>query len=96
MTTPAADLAERIATAVLACPHVTSLTAGPHARVVTYRAGRPFTGVAIRDDDIEVGVVARGGRPFPDTAEDVRRLVRPLAGDRPVDVLIGDVDWRTS
>ncbi|MFE9103266.1 hypothetical protein [Actinomadura geliboluensis] len=45
----------------------------------------------MRKAAIEVGVVVRYGRPFAEIAEDVRRLVRPLAGRRTVDVLIGDV-----
>ncbi|WP_067452843.1 hypothetical protein [Actinomadura macra] len=91
-TAPARTQAERIADAALTCPDVPSLTAGPHARIVTYRAGLPFAGVAVHQDRVEVGIVARGRRPFPETAADVRRRVRPLAGDRPVDVLVGDVE----
>ncbi|MDL4821963.1 hypothetical protein [Actinomadura opuntiae] len=84
-------LAERVAEVVRGCRFVAGLTAGPWARIVTYRAGRPFAGVVVRDGEIEIGVVARTGRPFTRTAEDVRRAVRPLAGERPVHVLIGDI-----
>ncbi|QXJ21694.1 hypothetical protein AGRA3207_002573 [Actinomadura graeca] len=84
--------AERIADAALSCPDVPSLTAGPMARIVTYRAGLPFTGVAVHPDRVEVGIVARASRPFPETAEDVRRLVRPVVGDLPIDVLVGDME----
>ncbi|GAA0209728.1 hypothetical protein GCM10009527_002050 [Actinomadura nitritigenes] len=84
-------LVERVAEAVAGCRSVAGLTAGPRARIMTYRAGRPFAGVAVRDAEIEVGVVALVERPLPETAEDVRRAVRPLAGDRPVHVLIGDI-----
>ncbi|MFD0688346.1 hypothetical protein [Actinomadura fibrosa] len=92
LTSTSAELAEDIAAAVLACPDVASLTAGPHGRVMTYRVGAPFSGVAVHADRIEIGVVARLARPLPDTAEDVRRLARPLAGDLPIDVLIADVE----
>ncbi|MER6809000.1 hypothetical protein ABT299_06965 [Spirillospora sp. NPDC000708] len=84
-------LVERVAEAVTGCRSVAGLTAGPRARIMTYRAGRPLAGVAVRDAEIEVGVVALVERPLPETAEDVRRAVRPLAGDRPVHVLIGDI-----
>ncbi|MFD0536933.1 hypothetical protein ACFQY7_27595 [Actinomadura luteofluorescens] len=33
----------------------------------------------MHDAVVEVGVVVRYGRPFAEIAEDVRRLVRPLA-----------------
>ncbi|MBE1531016.1 hypothetical protein [Actinomadura algeriensis] len=88
---PAEALAARIAERVLACDGVAGLTAGPHGRVATYRAGPPFAGVAVRDGVVEVGVVARYGRPLPLVAEDVRGAVRPLSEGRSVDVLIGDV-----
>ncbi|MWA03963.1 hypothetical protein F8568_026975 [Actinomadura sp. LD22] len=84
-------MVERVAEAVAGCRSVAGLTAGPRARIMTYRAGRPLAGVAVRDAEIEVGVVARVERPLPETARDVRRAVRPLAGGRPVHVLIGDI-----
>ncbi|MEV4004726.1 hypothetical protein [Actinomadura sp. NPDC049753] len=88
---PLAELAERIGAAAMACPDVLGLTAGPRGWIATYRAGPPYAGVAVHDAVIEVGVVVRYGRPFAEIAEDVRRLVRPLAGRRTVDVVIGDV-----
>lgn len=88
---PLPELAEQVAEKVMTCPDVLSLTAGPRGWIVTYRAGPPFVGVAVHHAVIEVGVVVRYGRPFPGIAEDVRRLVLPLAGRRTVDVLIGDV-----
>ena len=88
---PAAALAARIAERVLACDGVAGLTAGPHGRVATYRAGPPFAGVAVRAGVVEVGVVARYGRPLPLVAQDVRGAVRPLSEGRTVEVLIGDV-----
>ncbi|MEU9843437.1 hypothetical protein AB0C69_29945 [Actinomadura sp. NPDC048032] len=88
---PLAELAERIGAAAMACPDVLGLTAGPRGWIATYRAGPPYAGVAVHDAVVEVGVVVRYGRPFAEIAEDVRRLVRPLAGRRTVDVVIGDV-----
>ncbi|SFQ21432.1 hypothetical protein [Actinomadura madurae] len=88
---PLAELAERVAEKAMACPDVLGLTAGPRGWIVTYRVGPPFAGVAVHEAVIEVGVVVRYGRPFAEIAEDVRRLVSPLAGRRTVDVLIGDV-----
>ncbi|GLZ08613.1 hypothetical protein Acsp03_60790 [Actinomadura sp. NBRC 104412] len=83
--------AERIGAAVTALPDVAGLSAGPRAQVVTYRIGLPYTGVAVRDGEIEVGVVARRGRPLPQVADAVRGAVLPLAGGLPVNVLIADI-----
>ncbi|MFA1547606.1 hypothetical protein [Actinomadura chokoriensis] len=88
---PLAELAERVGEMAMRCPDVLGLTAGPRGWIETYRAGPPYPGVAVHDTVVEVGVVVRYGRPFAEIAEDVRRLVRPLAGRRTVDVLIGNV-----
>ncbi|MFC4913098.1 hypothetical protein [Actinomadura gamaensis] len=87
-----ADVAERIADAVAALPDVAGLSAGHSVRLATYRAGPPVTGVAVRDDAVEVGVVARYGRPLDGIADDVRAAARPLSEGRRVDVLIADID----
>ncbi|WP_239137009.1 hypothetical protein [Sphaerisporangium rufum] len=80
--------ADRIAAAVTGCPDVAGLARGPLA---TYLAGRTVPGVAVRDDAIEVAVVARYGRPLAEIAEQVRAAVAPLAGGRPVDVRVDDI-----
>jgi hypothetical protein len=84
--------AERIGALVTGLADVAGLTAGPRAHVVTYRVGRPYAGVAVRDEEIEVGVIVRPGRPLAEIAETVRQAVLPLAGDLPVNVLIADLD----
>ncbi|MEW2356731.1 hypothetical protein [Spirillospora sp. NPDC029432] len=85
-------LAERIGAAVADLPEVAGLSAGPRAHVVTYRVGAPYAGVAVREGEIEVGVtVARPDRPLPAIAESVRRAALPLAGGRPVHVLVADI-----
>ncbi|MGP4022214.1 hypothetical protein [Actinomadura sp. 3N407] len=85
------ELADRVAEAAMTCPDVLGLTAGPRGWIATYRAGPPLAGVAVRAGEVEVGVVVRYGRPCVEIADDVRRAVRPLAGRRRVDVLIGDL-----
>ncbi|WP_235959868.1 hypothetical protein [Actinomadura macrotermitis] len=87
----AVRLAERVAGVAAAVPDVAALAAGPHNQVVTYRPGPPLTGVAIRPDEVEIGVVARFGRPLPEIADEVRTAVRPWTGERPVTVLIADI-----
>lgn len=82
-----AELAERVGDAVNALPDVTGLS----ALVATYRVGTPVTGVAVRDDVVEIAVVVRFGRPLEEVADEVRAAARPLAGSRRVDVLIADI-----
>ncbi|WP_243712800.1 hypothetical protein [Actinomadura sp. 6K520] len=84
------DLALRVGEAALGCPDVLELTSGPRGWIATHRPGPPLAGVAVRSGEVEVGVVVRYGRPCAEIADDVRRLVRPLAGGRRVNVLIGD------
>ncbi|MFB4319726.1 hypothetical protein [Actinomadura sp. 21ATH] len=85
-------LAERIGAAVAELPEVAGLSAGPRAQVVTYRVGPPYAGVAVREGEVEVGVnVARPDRPLPAIAESVRQAALPLAGGRPVHVLVADI-----
>ncbi|MFC9969884.1 hypothetical protein ACFVH6_03160 [Spirillospora sp. NPDC127200] len=86
-----AEVAERVAAAVRWLPDVADLNAGALNRIVTYRAGAPVSGVAVRDREVEVGVTARYGRPFPEVGEAVRAAVLPLAGDRRVNVEIVDI-----
>ncbi|MGI5164600.1 hypothetical protein ACQEU3_09625 [Spirillospora sp. CA-253888] len=86
-----AELAERIAATVRRLPDVADLNGGPLNGIVTYRAGAPVSGVAVRDREVEVGVTARYGRPFPEVGEAVRAAVLPLAGDRRVNVQIVDI-----
>ncbi|WP_347876759.1 hypothetical protein [Actinomadura sp. 7K534] len=85
------ELALRLGEAAMRCADVLGLTSGPRGWIATYRPGPPLAGVAVRSGEVEVGVVVRYGRPCMEIADDVRRLVRPLAGGRRVTVLIGDL-----
>ncbi|TQS28169.1 propionyl-CoA synthetase [Microbispora sp. KK1-11] len=83
--------ARRIADRVLSCPDVAALSRGPFGVVATHLPGGLVPGVAIRDDAIEVEIVARYGRPLPEVAELVRDAIGDLAAGRRVDVTIADV-----
>ncbi|MQA95439.1 MAG: hypothetical protein GEV11_12600 [Streptosporangiales bacterium] len=80
-----------IATAVLGVPGVAGLTAGPLGVVATYLPGERVDGVAVRDDEVEVDIVAEYGRPLPPLAERVRAVVRPLSAGRTVTVVVADL-----
>lgn len=90
-TGPQAPAARRIAERVLSCPDVAGLSRGPFGAVATYLPGDLVPGVAVRDDVIEVHVVARYGRPFPEVAELIRDAIGDLAAGRRMDVAIADV-----
>lgn len=83
--------ARKIADRVLSCPDVADLSRGPFGVVATYLPGGLVPGVAVRDDVIEVDIVARYGRPLPEVADLVRDAIGDLAGGRKVDVTIADV-----
>ncbi|WP_307801150.1 hypothetical protein [Microbispora triticiradicis] len=80
--------ARRIAERVLSCPDVAGLSRGPFGAVATYLPGDLVPGVAVRDDVIEVHVVARYGRPLPEVAELIRDAIGDLAAGRRMDVAI--------
>lgn len=89
---PASGEAARvIADAVRACPDVAALSRGPFGTFGTYLAGGLVAGVAVREDEVEVHVVARYGPPLPETAERVRAAATPYADGRPVTVVVDDI-----
>lgn len=86
---------DAVATAVLACPHVASLSAGTVQEIATYLPGRRVHGIRAQDDVLEIHVVARWGTPLPEVGAEVRRAVGALAGGRPITVAIEDVEMPT-
>ncbi|SNR95146.1 Uncharacterized conserved protein YloU, alkaline shock protein (Asp23) family [Geodermatophilus pulveris] len=85
------DAAEVIAAAVRTAPGVTGLHAGGPRPVVTLLPGRRVDGVQLTDERVTVSVVVARGVPVPVLAEQVRTRVEPLAGGRPVDVHVADL-----
>jgi hypothetical protein len=82
---------DSVATAVRGCPAVDDLAAGPWGGVVSYLPGRQVPGVRVTDDRLVVSVRSRWGVPAAELARQVRRAVAPLAGARPVDVVVADI-----
>ncbi|MEU4543876.1 hypothetical protein [Nonomuraea dietziae] len=85
-------LAHAIAERVRSCPGVADLSGGPFGTVATYLPGRRLKGVAVRDDEVEIAIVARAGRSLLETADQVRSVVVPLTEGRPVNVAIQDLE----
>lgn len=89
------DEADAIAAAVLRCPGVLDLHPGGWRQVATYLPGRRVTGVRTDSGRILVSVVLAQGSPVPVVVAAIRGALAPLAGDRPVDVLVADVQTPT-
>jgi Protein of unknown function (DUF322). len=85
------DLARRVAERVVACPGVAELSGGPFGAVATYLPGGLVRGVALRDGEVEIHVIARYGRPMPEIGMAVRDAVSDLVGGRRVDITIDDI-----
>ena len=83
---------DAVATAVLACPHVASLSAGAVAEIATYLPGRRVQGIRSTEDALDIHVVARWGVPLPEVGAEVQRAVGALAGGRSITVSIEDVE----
>ncbi len=87
---PQADLADRVAAAVLGVPGVAGLHTGVLAEVATYLPGRRVEGVRLRPDRAEVHVVLAWGAAVEPTAAAVRRAATAITGTV-VDVSVQDV-----
>ncbi|HYX43780.1 MAG TPA: hypothetical protein VE760_01970 [Acidimicrobiales bacterium] len=83
---------DAVAAVVEALPAVRSLSGGRFGEVATYLPGRRVQGVRVRDEKVEVHVVAGPGVPLPVVGTTVRGAVLPLAGGRAVDVHVDDID----
>ncbi|MEZ7131860.1 hypothetical protein ACBR40_41555 [Nonomuraea sp. AD125B] len=85
------DEAPAIAERVRSCDGVAGLSSGPFGTVATYLPGRRLTGVSVNDRAVEIAIVATLDRPLLETADEVRRAVTDLAGERLVNVRIDDI-----
>ncbi|RZQ61545.1 hypothetical protein EWH70_23430 [Amycolatopsis suaedae] len=85
------DLTDAVAGAVLAHPSVARLDGGPLGTVATHLPGRRVTGVRTTGEGVEIAVVLTLDRPLAEVGQELRALVRDLAGPVPVDVTVTDV-----
>ena len=83
---------EAVATAALSCPEVAGMSGGLVGEVATYLPGRQVTGVRLTDEEVEVHIVARWGRPLPEVADAVRRAVGAVAGGLRTSVFVEDIE----
>nr|WP_228045922.1 hypothetical protein [Saccharopolyspora sp. HNM0983] len=66
---------------------------GAFGEIASHLPGRQVTGVRVAEDGaVEIGVVALLDRPLPETAAELRDLVREAAGPVPVHITIAEVE----
>jgi hypothetical protein len=83
---------DAVAAIVRGCAGVSALDGGPFGEVASYLPGRIVPGVAVDDSRIRVQIRSQWGVPAADVAAGITAALAPLAGPRPVDVTIADID----
>ena len=83
---------DAVAAIVRGCAGVSALDGGRFGEVASYLPGRTVPGVAVDDSRIRVQVRSQWGVPAADLAAVITAALAPLAGPRPVDVAIADID----
>lgn len=73
-----AEVADRVAEAVLSVPGVHDLHGGVLGEVATYLPGRRVNGVRLRDGDTQVHLVLSWGAPVSATTDEVRTRVAAI------------------
>ena len=83
---------DAVAAIVRRCAGVSALDGGRFGEVTSYLPGRTVPGVAVDDGRIRVQVRSQWGVPAADVAAGITAALALLAGPRPVDVAIADID----
>jgi hypothetical protein len=83
---------DAVAAAVLGCPGVARLDGGRFGEVTSYLPGRKVPGVVVSGGRVTVQIRSRWGVPAPGLAGLITAVLAPLAGRRPVDVVIASID----
>jgi hypothetical protein len=81
-------LADRIAGAAAGCPSVARLADGP---IATYLPDHVVRGVAVREGEVRIAVVAVYGPPLAEVGREVRAAASRCTHGLPIDVEIVDV-----
>jgi len=83
---------DAVAAVVRGCAGVAGLDGGRFGEVASYLPGRTVAGVVVSGGRVLVQVRSRWGVPAPALAAAITRALRPVTRNRPVDVVIGDID----
>jgi hypothetical protein len=87
-------LARAASEAALATEGVYSMGRGRWAEAATYEGGEKVSGVVVRDEEVEIHIVARYPlpRPIPEIAGSIMERVAPQAGGRRTTVVVEDLE----
>ena len=83
---------DAVAAAVRACPGVSGLDRGQFSPVASYLPGRIVEGVEVSGGRVTVQIRAQWAVPVPELAARIALVLAPLTGNRPVDVVVSDID----
>ena len=83
---------DAVAAAVRGCPGVSGLDGGQFSPVASYLPGRVVEGVEVSGGRVTVQIRAQWAVPVPELAARITMVLAPLTGNRPVDVVINDID----
>ena len=83
---------DTVAAAVRSCPGVSGLDSGQFSEVASYLPGRKVEGIVVSGGRVTVQVRSQWGVPAPELAASITAVLAPLTGNRPVDVVIADID----
>jgi hypothetical protein len=83
---------DAVAAAARACPGVSGLDGGQFSPVASYLPGRTVEGVMVSGGRVTVQIRAQWADPAPELAARITLVLAPLTGNRPVDVVIADID----
>ena len=84
---------DAVAATVTACAGVSRLDGGPYHQIATYLPGRTVDGVVTGGQvQIQIQIQATWGARIPQVAAGIRKVLTPLTGSRPVDVLVSGID----
>jgi hypothetical protein len=88
------QLARAASEAALATEGVYSMGRGRWAEAATYEGGEKVSGVVVRDEEVEIHIVARYPlpRPIPEIAGSIMERVAPQAGGRRTTVVVEDLE----
>ena len=81
-----------VAAAVRGCAGVSGLDGGQFGEVASYLPGRKVEGIVVGGGRVRVQIRSQWAVPAPDLAAVIKAMLVPLTGQRPVDVVIGNID----
>jgi len=81
-----------LAALVRSCQSVSDLAAGGPGSPASYLPGRRLAGIAVDETRVRIQVRSRWAAPAHVVDAEIRAAVRPLVGDRMIDITIADID----